>query len=227
MNSELLEYCKKEIHDLLDKKLIWLAKSPWSDATFYVNKHAKQEQAVPLLVINYEPLNKALQWIRYPIPNKRDLLKRTYDANIYSKFDLKSGFWQIQIKDEDKYKTAFTVPFRHYEWNVMPFGLKNAPLEFQNVMNDIFMPYSQFCIIYIDDVLIFSKSMEQHFKHLRTFYEFVKNNGLVLSKTKMKLLQLECRFLGHHLHQGTFKPICRVIDFASKFLDEIKDKTQL
>ena len=80
---------------------------------------------------------------------------------------MKSGFWQIQIDEKDKYKTAFTVPFGHYEWNVMPFGLKNAPSD-QNIMNDIFNPYISFSIVYIDDVLIFSNSIEQHWKHLET-----------------------------------------------------------
>ena len=65
---------------------------------------------------------------------------------------MKSGFWQVQIKEEDRYKTAFTVPFGHYEWNVMPFGLKNAPSELQNIMNDIFNHHFQFIIVYIDDV---------------------------------------------------------------------------
>ena len=70
------------------------------------------------------------------------------------------GFWQIQIDPKDRYKTAFTVPFGQYEWNVMPFGLKNAPSEFQRIMNNIFNAHSKFCIVYIDDVLIFSHSIE-------------------------------------------------------------------
>ena len=148
MNKELLEFCKKEIETLLKKGLIRLSKSPWSCAAFYVNNQAEKERGVPRLVINYKPLNKVLQWIRYPIPNKRDLLNRLYDATIFSKFDMKSDFWQIQIKEEDRYKTAFIVPFGHYEWNVMPFGLKNAPSEFQNIMNDIFNPYTRFTIVY-------------------------------------------------------------------------------
>ena len=65
---------------------------------------------------------------------------------------MKSGFWQIQIDEKDKYKTAFTIPFGHYEWNVMPFGLKNAPSEFRNIINDIFTPFTEFSIVYIDDV---------------------------------------------------------------------------
>jgi hypothetical protein len=75
---------------------------------------------------------------------------------------MKSGFWQIQIHEMDKYKIAFVTPFRQYEWNVMPFDLKNALSEFQNIMNDILSPLSKYSIVYIDDVLIFSKSIEEH-----------------------------------------------------------------
>ena len=92
MNPELLEYCKKEINDLLDKKLIRPSHSPWSCAAFYVQKASEIERGTPRLGINYKPLNKVLQWIRYPIPNKKDLIQRIYNATIFSKFDMKSGF---------------------------------------------------------------------------------------------------------------------------------------
>lgn len=128
MGPRHTEICKKEIDELLLKKLIRPSYSPWSCPAFYVENAAELERGVPRLVINYKPLNKALRWIRYPIPNKRDLLNRLYSAKLLSKFDMKSGFWQVQIAEEDRYKTAFTVPFEHYEWNVMPFGLKIAPL---------------------------------------------------------------------------------------------------
>jgi hypothetical protein len=104
-----------------------------------VNKNSESKRGTPRLVINYKPLNSTLKWIRYPIPNKKDLLQILHSAFIFSKFDMKSGFWQIQIDPKDRYKTAFTVPFGQYEWNVMPFGLKNAPSEFQRIMNDISM----------------------------------------------------------------------------------------
>lgn len=122
MNPEVMETCKQEIQSLLDNKIIQKSKSPWSCPAFYVNKNAEIERGVPRLVINYKPLNSVLEWIRYPIPNKKDLITRLSNATIFSKFDLKSGFWQIQIHPKHRYKTAFTTPFGHYEWNVMPFG---------------------------------------------------------------------------------------------------------
>ena len=115
MNNELLTFCKAEINDLLHKGLIRSSKSPWSCATFYANNQAENERGVPRLVINYKPLNKVLEWIRYPIPNKSDLMQRVSNAKVFSKFDMKSGFWQIQISEEDKYKMAFNVPFGQYE----------------------------------------------------------------------------------------------------------------
>ena len=227
MNQEQLEYCKKEIKDLLSKGLIKNSKSPWSCAAFYVNKNAEKERGVPRLVINYKPLNKVLEWIRHPLPNKKDLINRLNQAVIFSKFDLKSGFWQIQISKEDRYKTAFTTPFGHYEWNVVPFGLKNAPIDFQNIMNQIFNPFSHFIIVYIDDILVYSNSIDEHWKHLTSFFNTIKTNGLVLSPSKCSLFQTKIRFLGHTIQNGKIKPIDRAIEFANKFPDEILDKTQL
>ena len=138
---------------------------------------------------------------------------------------MKSGFWQIQIREFDRYKTTFTTPFRHYEWNVMPFGLKNAPSEFKNIMNEIFNSFSSHAIVYIDDVLIFSESLEQHWKYLRTFLHTIKLNGLIVSAPKIKLFQTKVRFLGFDIHHGVIKPIDRAIQFIEKFPDQILDKT--
>nr|XP_009590307.1 uncharacterized protein LOC104087515 [Nicotiana tomentosiformis] len=114
---------------------------------------------------------------------------------------MKSGFWQIQVAEKDRYKTAFNVPFGQYEWNVMLFGLKNAPSEFQNTMNSIFNDYSYMSTIYIDDVLIFSEDIDSDFKHCNTFFKVVKRNGPVVSAKKIKLFQTAIRFLGHDLYQ--------------------------
>ena len=140
---------------------------------------------------------------------------------------MKYGFWQVQIQPKDRYTTTFTVPFGHYEWNVMPFDLKNAPSEFQNIMNDIFNDSTRFYIVYIDDVLIFSNSIEEHFQHLNFFQNLVRDNVLVISASKIKLFQTNIRFLGFDIYQGKIKLIQREIEFDNKFLDEIKDKNQL
>ena len=109
----------------------------------------------------------------------------------------------------------------------MPFGLKNAPSKFQNIMNEIFNPFSSHAIVYIDDMLIFSKSLDQHWKHLQAFLQIVKLNGLVVSAPKIKLFQTRVRFLGFDIHHGVINPIDRGIQFADKFPDQILDKTQL
>ena len=109
----------------------------------------------------------------------------------------------------------------------MPFGLKNTPSEFQNIMNDIFNNYTKFSIVYIDDILIFSNSIEEHFQHLKTFQKLVRDNGLVIYASKIKLFQTNIRFLGFDIYQGKIKPIQKTIEFASKFPNEMKDKNQL
>ena len=188
------------------------------------------ERGTPRLVINYKPLNKVLEWIRYPIPNKSDLVHRLHrlsEAVVFSKFDMKSRFWEIHISENDRYKTAFTTPFGYYEWNVMPFGIKNALSEFQNIMNDIFNSFSHFTIVYIDDVLVYSSSIDEHWKYLYSFLDTIKRNGLVVSAKKIKLFQTKVRFLGYDISKGQIHPIDGAIQFTDKFPDVIIDKTQL
>jgi hypothetical protein len=109
----------------------------------------------------------------------------------------------------------------------MSFGLKNAPNEFQNIMNDILNPLSKFSIVYINDVLIFFKSIEEHREHLKLFLEVIKVNGLVVSTTKIKLVQTNIRFFGYNIRWSKISPISRVIQFADKFPDDILEKTHL
>ena len=109
----------------------------------------------------------------------------------------------------------------------MPFGLKNAPSEFQNIMNDIFNSFSHFTIVYIDDDLIYSCSINEHWKHLYSFLDTIKRNCLVVSAKKIKLFQTKVRFLHYDNSQGQIHPIDKAIQFVDKFPDVITDKTQL
>ena len=93
----------------------------------------------------------------------------------------------------------------------MPFGLKNAPSEFQYITNDIFTPFTDFSIVYINDVLIFSKSIDDHWKHLDIFVKVIKHNGLIVSTTKINLFKDKIRFFGHNIYKGTLNPIDKAI----------------
>lgn len=123
MRKEYRDLCEKEIEQLLDRKLIRESDSPWNCYGFYVNKRAEQIRGTPRLGINFKPLNSILVDDTFPIPHKGDLIARIVGAKIFSKFDLKAGFWQVAISKKDKFKTAFSIPASHYEWNIMPFGL--------------------------------------------------------------------------------------------------------
>lgn len=146
---------------------------------FYVVNVAELERGSSRLVINYKPLNKALQMIMYPIPNKKYLINRLYHKSIFFKFDLKSGYYQIQLEETDKYKIIFVVPFDHYEWNILSLGFKNTLSEFQNIINSIFNDYSHFTIVYLDDIFVFSNFINEHLQHLNQYYEIINDNGLV------------------------------------------------
>jgi hypothetical protein len=128
----------------------------------------------------------------------------------------------VAINEKDKFKTAFNVPAGHYEWNVMPFGLKNAPAKFQRVMDDTLKPYFDWLIVYIDDILVFSSSIDQHFKHLKKLLQVIKQAGLVLSKKKIELFQTQLSFLVILLIMA--KLLCKLmllnlqINFQTRFL---------
>ena len=136
------------------------------------------------MVINYKALNQALLPIRFHLPSKELLFAKINKCNIFNKFDLKSGFWQIGIILQDRYKSTFVVPHGQYQWRVMPFGLKNAPSEFQKRMDDIFKQLP-FVIVYIDDLLVCSLDVRSHHAHLKIVFDLLFKHGLVLSKSKL------------------------------------------
>ena len=129
-----LALAKQEVSAFLTERLIEPTSSPWACEAFYVNKHAERIRGKLRLVINYQDLNHFLVDDMFHLPNKCALFQHLSNAKVFSKFDLKARFWQLRIHLEDRYKTAFCIPDHHYQWTVMPFGLKNSPSQFQKAM---------------------------------------------------------------------------------------------
>lgn len=140
---------------------------------------------------------------------------------------MKSGFWQVGIKEVDKWKTTFSVPQGNYEWNIMPFGLINSRSVFQRIMDETFEGMDEFLKKYIDDLLIHSNNIPDHIKHLRIFLKRVKDMGIVLSASKMKLFKTMINFLGYNIQYGSYIVIQRSSNFVEHFPDEITDKNRL
>lgn len=131
---------------------------------------------------------------------------------------MKSGFYLIGIEEKDSFNTASVVPHGQYQWKVLTFGINNAPSEFQRRMEDIFRE-KKWALVYIDDVLICSKNLQDHLKHLQEFYHLVYKHGLVLSKIKMEIGKTEIEFLGFKINKGQVILQDHVLKVFSHFLD--------
>ena len=128
----------------------------------------KKKDGTDRLCVDYRPVNKKTIKNKYPLPNINELFEQLKGAQVFSKLDLRMGYHQIHIREEDIPKTAFRTSFGSYEYTVMSFGLANAPPTFSRMMNFIFNPYTNdFVLVYLDDILVFSKNKEDHAKHLR------------------------------------------------------------
>ncbi|XP_028763323.1 uncharacterized protein LOC114721630 [Neltuma alba] len=191
--SELAEL-KKQIEDLLEKGFIRPSVSPWGSPVLFV----KKKDGSLRLCIDYRQLNKVTIKNKYPLPRIDDLLDQLVGSSVFSKIDLRSGYHQLRVRSEDIPKTAFRTRYGHYEFLVMPFGLTNAPAVFMDYMNRIFRPYlDQFVVVFIDDILIYSKSEEEHRKHLRIVLQILRENKLYAKLSKCEFWLKEVKFLGH------------------------------
>ena len=152
---------------------------------------------------------------------------RIQGSKYFSNFDLKARFWQVKMTEESIEWTAFTCPQGHFEWLVMPLGLKNAPALFQRKMQNIFNENQEFILVYIDDLLVFSKSYKEHIAHLETFFRKVEQHGLILSKRKMEICKEKINFLGHEIGEGKIYLQDHIAKKILEFPDVMNDKKTL
>ncbi|GJU08469.1 putative reverse transcriptase domain-containing protein [Tanacetum coccineum] len=168
--SEMKEL-SEQLKELSDKGFIRPSSSPWGAPVLFV----KKKDGSFRMCIDYRELNKLTVKNRYPLPRIDDLFDQLQGSSVYSKIDLRSGYHQLRVREEDILKTAFRTRYGHYEFQVMPFGLTNAPAVFMDLMNRVCKPYlDKFVIVFIDDILIYSKNKQEHEEHLKLILELLK-----------------------------------------------------
>ncbi|KAL8103666.1 hypothetical protein AgCh_028023 [Apium graveolens] len=190
------------LQKLLYKGVIRPSISPMRAPVLFVKKN----DGIMRWFIDYHELNKLTIKNKYPLPRIDDLFDQLKGATCFSKIDLRSGYHQLKIKAEDIPKTAFRTRYRHYEFLVMAFGLTNAPAAFIDLMDKVFKQYlDKFVIVFIDDILIYSKTEEDHMEHLRISLEILRKEKLYAKFSKCEFCLKEVQFLGHIVNREGIK----------------------
>ncbi|GBG76173.1 hypothetical protein CBR_g21922 [Chara braunii] len=203
MSPRELEELRKQLDELLEKGWIRPSSSPFGAPVLFVPKKEGELR----MCIDYRGLNAITVKNVEPLPWIDDLLDRVQGAKYFSKIDLKSGYHQIEVHPDDQYKTAFRTRYGHYEFIVMPFGLTNAPATFQRCMNDLFRPWlDRFVVVYLDDFLVFSKTLEEHQGHLRQVLEKLREANFKINAKKCDWAKTQVLYLGHVLDGDGVKP---------------------
>ncbi|KAL4563303.1 hypothetical protein LXL04_027343 [Taraxacum kok-saghyz] len=189
-----MQELSSQLQELLSKGFIRPSFSPWGAPVLFV----KKKDGSFRMCIDYRELNKLTIKNRYPLPRIDDLFDQLLGSTHFSKIDLRSGYHQLSVQEEDIPKTAFRTRYGHYEFLVMPFGLTNAPAVFMDLMNRVCRPYlDKFVIVFIDDILIYSRSEAEHGRHLRLILELLRKEKLYAKFSKCEFWLREVKFLGH------------------------------
>ncbi|CAF1131523.1 unnamed protein product, partial [Didymodactylos carnosus] len=180
------------VRSLIESGHVRESNSSYASPAILVEKKDKSWR----LVIDYKKLNAITIKDEFPLPNMEDTLQEVGNGfAFFSKLDLKSGFWQLPIDPKDRHKTAFKTPFGLFEWNVLPQGLKNSPPTFQRVMTKLLEPCRKNCLVYIDDLIIFSKTFEEHVQHLNQVLSLLHQSNFQLNPAKCQIARNEINYL--------------------------------
>ncbi|GJR54978.1 putative reverse transcriptase domain-containing protein [Tanacetum coccineum] len=184
----------EQLKEMSDKGFIRPSSSPWGASVLFV----KKKDGSFRMCIDYRELNKLTVKNRYLLPRIDDLFDQLQGSSVYLKIDLRLGYHQLRVREEDIPKTAFRTRYDHYKFQVMPFGLTNATAVFIDLMNRVCKPYmDKFIIVFIDDILIYSKNKEEHEEHLKQILELLKKEELYAKFSKCEFWIPKVQFLGH------------------------------
>ncbi|GJR31501.1 putative reverse transcriptase domain-containing protein [Tanacetum coccineum] len=191
--SEMKEL-SEQLQELSDKGFIRPSSSPWGAPVLFV----KKKDGSFRMCIDYRELNKLTVKNRYPLPRIDDLFDQLQGSSVYSMIYLRSGYHHLRVREQDVPKTVFRTRYGHYEFQVMPFGLTNAPAVFMDLMNRVCKPYlDKFVIVFIDDILIYSKDEKEHKEHLKTILELLKKEELYAKFSKCEFWIPKVQFIRH------------------------------
>lgn len=198
---------ESQISQLLKHELIEESYSPFAAPVTLAFK--RDEGRKSRLCIDFRDLNKIIIPQSQPFPLIEDLITKTINCNYFTTLDINSAFWSIPLKVTDRYKTGFVTQEGHYQWTCLPFGLKTSPAIFQRILGNIIRKngLTEFAVNFIDDILIFSKTFDEHIAHLKRLLEAIREEGFRLKLTKCKFACDTVKYLGHILQKNTITPL--------------------
>lgn len=196
MSTRELDELKAQLQEYLDSGRLRPSESPWGTNVIFV----KKKDGSLRFCVDYRGLNDLTVRNSYPLPHMDDLFDRLAGAQYFSKIDLRTGFYQIPLPEEDRAKTAFRTRYGHFEWTVLPMGLTNAPATFQHLMNHTFREFLDRCVlVFLDDIVVYSRTLNDHVRDVRAALQRLKDTGLYAKKSKCELFMHEIEFLGHRV----------------------------
>ena len=196
------EVVNKAIDNMLEAGVINKSTSAWAFPIVVVDKKDGSKR----FCVDFRQLNKISKNMSYPLPVIDDILAQLKGAKYFSSLDLKSGYWQVKMADSDKEKTAFACHRGLFEFNVMPFGLSNAPGVFQELMAVVLSDSGHFALAYLDDILLFSRTLDEHLTHIQLVFDRLKQHGLKLKLSKCQFLRTETNYLGFVINKEGIQP---------------------
>jgi len=213
------EEVNRQITNMLNDEIIRPSMSQWNAPLLVVPKKTDASGKPKLrVVVDFRKLNDLTIGDSFPLPNITDILDQLGNAKYFSTLDLASGYHQIPMHEEHKNKTAFSTPYGHFEFNRMPFGLKNAPATFQRLMNSVLTGIQGLkCLVYLDDIVIYGPNLKEHNKRLIQVMDRLRKHNLKLQPDKCEFLRKEVTYLGHIITEDGIRPdpnkLCAVENF--------------